>query len=107
MTRTDALCSLHSIVFVHGLTGDRDRSWSVNNAAPWPQSLLPSRVSNARIFTFGYDASVADVRRMVSQNRIANHSMNLLNAVATCRDDDDTVRSLCKLLQLLGSLAAE
>jgi hypothetical protein len=57
----------------------------------WPQSLLPSQVSNAHIFTFGYDASVADVTRIVAQNTIANHSMNLLNAVAPHRDDDGTV----------------
>jgi hypothetical protein len=28
---------------------------------------------------------------MVSKNRIGNHSMNLLTAVATYREDDDTV----------------
>jgi hypothetical protein len=29
---------------------------------------------------------------MVSKNRIENHSMNLLTAVATYREDDNTVR---------------
>jgi hypothetical protein len=28
---------------------------------------------------------------MVSKNRIGNHSMNLLAAIATHREDDDTV----------------
>ena len=83
---------LHSIIFVHGLTGDREKTWRAKDAAsPWPRTLLPAKVPNARILTFGYDAYVADWRGMVAQNRIGNHSMNLLTAVATYREDDDTV----------------
>ena len=82
----------YSIVFVHGLTGDREKTWTANNAAaPWPRSLLPSKVPNARILTFGYDAYVADWQGLVSKNRISNHSMNLLTSVATYREDDDTI----------------
>jgi protein SERAC1 len=62
-------------------------------SAPWPATLLPSKVANARVLTFGYDAHVADWRGMVSKNRIGNHSMNLLAAIATHREDDDTVSS--------------
>lgn len=62
-------------------------------SAPWPATLLPSKVANARVLTFGYDAYVADWRGMVSKNRIGNHSMNLLAAIATHREDDDTVSS--------------
>jgi hypothetical protein len=81
-----------SIVFVHGLTGDREETWKADGAAePWPANLLPSKVANARILTFGYDAHVADWRGMVSKNRIGNHSMNLLTAIATHREDDNTV----------------
>ena len=83
---------LSSIIFVHGLTGDRERTWSLKSAAaPWPQTLLPAIVPNIRILTFGYDAYVMDWRGMVAQNRIGNHSMNLLPAVATYREDDETV----------------
>lgn len=57
---------------------------------PWLTTLLPSKVVNARILTFGYDAYVSDWRGMVSKNRIGNHSMNLLAAIATHREDDDT-----------------
>jgi hypothetical protein len=53
--------------------------------------LLPAKVPNTRILTFGYDAYVTDWRGMVAQNRIGNHSMNLLATVATYREDDDTV----------------
>ena len=83
---------LYSIIFVHGLTGDREETWRAKDAvAPWPQTLLPAKTTNARILTFGYDAYVADWQGVVAQNSIGNHSMNLLTAVATYREDDDTV----------------
>ena len=83
---------LPSIIFIHGLTGDREKTWTAKGAAaPWPQTLLPLKVPDARILTFGYDAYIADWRGMVSQNRIGNHAMNLLAAIAAFRDDDDTV----------------
>ena len=83
---------LRSIIFVHGLTGDREKTWTAKGAAsPWPRTLLPAKVANARILSFGYDAYVADWRGMVSKNRIGDHSMNLLSAVATYRVNDDTV----------------
>jgi protein SERAC1 len=83
-----------SIIFVHGLTGDREKTWRARGAAsPWPQTLLPSKIPNARILTFGYDAFVTDLRGVVSKNRIGNHAMNMLAAVATYREDDDTVSS--------------
>jgi protein SERAC1 len=87
------LTTLHSsIVFVHGLTGDREETWTAKTAvAPWPQTLLPSKVPNARVLTFGYDAYVTDWRGVVSQNRIGNYSWNLLTALATYREDDGTV----------------
>jgi protein SERAC1 len=77
---------------VHGLTGDRERTWRVEGAdGPWPAELLPPEFPNARLLTFGYDAYVANLRGMVSVNKIANHAMNLLTSVAAFRDRDDTV----------------
>lgn len=82
----------HSIIFVHGLTGDREKTWKTKNAiTPWPQTLLPPKVPNARILTYGYDAYVTDWQGVVSKNRIWNHATNLLAAVATYREDDETV----------------
>ena len=53
--------------------------------------LLPSKLPNARILTFGYDASVVNWRAMVSQNTIGNHAKNLLATLATHRENDNTV----------------
>ncbi|XTI88791.1 hypothetical protein V2W45_1307553 [Cenococcum geophilum] len=101
--------SVVDIVFVHGLTGDREKTWTAKNAtAPWPQILLPSKIPNARVLTFGYDAYVADWRGMVSKNRIGNHSWNLLTALTTYREDDNTDdRPIIFVCHSLGGLVCE
>ncbi|KAB5513496.1 hypothetical protein GE09DRAFT_1179745 [Coniochaeta sp. 2T2.1] len=79
------------IVFVHGLTGDREKTWTARGASePWPKALLPSELPTARVLTFGYDAYVADWRGVVSRNRIGNHAWSLLTSLANYRDRDDT-----------------
>ncbi|KAF2271598.1 uncharacterized protein EI97DRAFT_345111, partial [Westerdykella ornata] len=71
----DSENSVLDTLFVHGLIGDREGTWKRDGAsAPWPATLLPSKVRNARMLTFGYDAYVADWCGMVSKNRIGNHS---------------------------------
>jgi len=73
------------IIFVHGLTGDRTTTWSVQGQPdPWPKTLLPGRIA-ARIITYGYDAYV--VRGSVAgSNRLIDHATNLLNDLTTDRD---------------------
>ncbi|KAK4118485.1 hypothetical protein N657DRAFT_583555 [Parathielavia appendiculata] len=79
------------IVFVHGLAGDREKTWTARDASdPWPKALLPSELPTARVLTFGYDAYVADWRGVVAQNRIGNHAWNLLTSLATYRERDET-----------------
>ncbi|KAK4232874.1 hypothetical protein C8A03DRAFT_39473, partial [Achaetomium macrosporum] len=63
------LCSpagaIVDIVFVHGLTGDREKRWIASDTSePWPKVLLPSQLPTARILTFKYDAYVTDWRGM-------------------------------------------
>lgn len=81
-----------SIIFIHGLTGDCDATWTASDATdPWPKTLLPPVIPTARVLTFGYDANVADWKGVVSQSRIANYAGNLLTALSTYRENDDTV----------------
>jgi hypothetical protein len=73
------------ICFVHGLTGNRDSTWTAyGQSTPWPKTLLPPRLNNARILTYGYDAYM--VRKTVAgANRLLNHATNLLNDLTTDR----------------------
>ncbi|KAJ6017959.1 hypothetical protein N7451_001338 [Penicillium sp. IBT 35674x] len=72
------------ICFVHGLTGDRDKTWTaVGQTTPWPKILLPPRL-NARVLMYGYDANVAR-KSVVSSNRLINHAQNLLGDLTADR----------------------
>ncbi len=46
------------IVFIHRLTGDRERTWTYPQmpSYAWPETFLPSKIPDARLLTFGYDA---------------------------------------------------
>lgn len=81
-----------SIVFIHGLSGHRERTWTASGEPePWPKTLLPSKLPNARILTFGYNAYVTSWQGVVSQDRLGSHAGNLLNSLASYREDDNTV----------------
>ncbi|KAI9858313.1 MAG: hypothetical protein M1813_007588 [Trichoglossum hirsutum] len=97
------------IVFIHGLKGHREKTWTAENAdAPWPQTLLPRKLPQSRIFTFGYDTDVYDWRTMVSKNRIGNHAKNLLATLAAYREIDDTNdRPVIFVAHNLGGLVCE
>lgn len=67
------------ICFIHGLTGNRDTTWTARGqATPWPAELLPPKLQKARILTFGYDAYIAQ-KSISSTNRLIDHATNLLN----------------------------
>ncbi|MCJ1421269.1 hypothetical protein MMC32_007631 [Xylographa parallela] len=97
------------IIFVHGLTGDRERTWTAKGAKhPWPQTLLPQTLPKARILTFGYDASFADWKSAVSKNSVYNHAEGLLSNVANFRSGDNTNdRHILFVAHSLGGLVCE
>ncbi|KAK2731053.1 hypothetical protein FQN57_003639, partial [Myotisia sp. PD_48] len=61
--------------------------------------LLKKDISNARIFTFGYDADVASFWGGASQNRLANHASSLIGDLEN--------RSLIFVVHSLGGLVTE
>ncbi|KAG8168388.1 hypothetical protein KVR01_001137 [Diaporthe batatas] len=73
------------VCFVHGLTGNRDSTWTADGQSnPWPETLLPPNLSRARILTYGYDAYI--VRKSVaSTNGLIDHATNLLHDLSTER----------------------
>lgn len=83
-----------SIVFVHGLTGDREKTWTHRSTSCfWPEKLLPADVPDARIFTYGYDADVAHFFSPASRSRIGDHAKTLLSELARARERSETARS--------------
>jgi hypothetical protein len=73
------------ICFVHGLTGDRESTWSTApEQPPWPKTLLPPRLEKACILTYGYDAYLVRISAP-SSNRLIDHARNLLNDLTVDR----------------------
>ncbi|KAI1869896.1 uncharacterized protein JN550_005486 [Neoarthrinium moseri] len=96
------------ICFVHGLTGDRENTWTARGQSePWPKTLLPSRLANARILTYGYDAYV--VRKGVAgSNRLIDHATNLLHDLsAERRTSSAEERPLIFIAHSMGGLVCK
>jgi hypothetical protein len=105
---SDPQHAIVDIVFVHGLTGDRRRTWTHPDTLMfWPKDLLSTHVPKARILTFGYDAYIIRRQGQVSTNRLADHSLDLLNALASSRQDKIMVCQSSSLLTALGDWFAK
>lgn len=98
-----------SIVFIHGLEGDRELTWTFGGANnPWPESLLPVELPDCRLLTFGYDATYIGQHGQVSMNRLRHHAMNLLNTLGQYRERDDTDdRPIIFVAHCLGGLVCK
>ena len=93
------------IVFVHGLSGDRERTWSLSQGLGcWPQDLLPKEVPEARILTFGYDAYIIGT---VSNNKIRDHARNLVNELVRVRTNGRERRPIIFVVHSLGGLVCK
>ncbi|KAI5460176.1 hypothetical protein BGZ63DRAFT_512083, partial [Mariannaea sp. PMI_226] len=90
------------ICFIHGLTGDRESDWTAEGQSmPWPQTLLPSKVEDARILSYGYRITLTETHGPSFQY----HSMNLLVSLADDRSAcDATYRPLIFVAHGAGGL---
>ncbi|KAH6686174.1 hypothetical protein F5X68DRAFT_153560 [Plectosphaerella plurivora] len=105
----DSPDAVADIVFVHGLTGNRETTWTDKESGVfWPAHLLKEDVPRTRIVTFGYDADVVHFWSQASQNRVRNHAVNLVNAVSQLRERSDTEdRPIIFVVHSLGGLIFE
>ena len=95
------------ICFVHGLTGNREDTWTAKGQVSWPSTLLPSILPKARILTYGYDAYVLR-KSVTSSNRLIDHSTNLLNDLAAERASSDALsRPIIFVAHSLGGLVCK
>lgn len=72
---------LASIVAVHGLNGHREKTWTASNNVLWLRDLLPQRLNNARVFTWGYDANTHSASRVTAQY-LYDHATTLVSDLA-------------------------
>ncbi|KAK0720822.1 Alpha/Beta hydrolase protein [Lasiosphaeris hirsuta] len=95
------------ICFVHGLTGDRDSTWTAQGEF-WPQTLLPLKLPGARILSYGYDAYIAKATSTASENRLIDHATNLLTDLTNDRALNDAPnRPLIFIAHSLGGLVCK
>ncbi|KAF5664654.1 oxidoreductase [Fusarium circinatum] len=90
---------LVSIVFVHGLMGDRHKTWRGTSSdgvklEPWPKLLLSKDIPRSRILSFGYDARV--INKDSASGRIpaesaSEHARELVYTLRDFRSDTRTV----------------
>lgn len=102
----DGVDAVADIWFVHGLRGDAIKTWSKDGVC-WPRDLLPQELPNVRIFTWGYDSSVANFGGSVSQASIFGHGGNLLRDIASKRGPAEKDRALIFVGHSLGGLAVK
>ncbi|KAI0975133.1 hypothetical protein F4678DRAFT_419393 [Xylaria arbuscula] len=97
------------IVFVHGLTGDREKTWTADTAHdPWVKSFLPTVILTARILSFGYDADILHFLKPAGQNSIGMHAADLVAHLAYQRDTTDSSnRPIIFVAHSLGGLVCE
>lgn len=77
------------IVFVHGLRGSRINTWSHREIC-WPRDFLKDDLSGARVFTFGWDAMIANLGSYARQESLFGHAETLLTDLEIYREN--TVR---------------
>ncbi|KAG9229223.1 Alpha/Beta hydrolase protein, partial [Amylocarpus encephaloides] len=105
----DPVDAVADIVFVHGLTGNRESTWTDKESGVfWPAHLLKNDIPKTRIMTFGYDADVVHFWAMASQNSIGNHALKLVNSLAQIRERTETEdRPIIFVTHSLGGLVFE
>ncbi|CAG8006110.1 unnamed protein product [Penicillium salamii] len=96
------------IVFVHGLAGHREQTWTKNEPVTgkqilWPRDLLASEIRPSRIMGFGYDSAIVHRdRAQVTQGSLLTFARDLCTSLKTKRSDTGT--SECPILLVAHSL---
>ncbi|KAH6880024.1 hypothetical protein B0T10DRAFT_609642 [Thelonectria olida] len=109
MAWTEPQGAIVDIVFIHGLRGHRERTWTVKNGSGfWPRDFLALEIPEARILTYGYDANIIRADSPISNSRLGEHAQNFLSALATYREKgQNNERPIIFVAHSLGGLVCE
>lgn len=78
------------IVFVHGLKGDVNETWTTDGVC-WPRDLLKEDVPKARIMSWAWDSSIAGATKYSSQTTLFQNAETLLADLQFSRASDEEV----------------
>ncbi|CAG8937568.1 unnamed protein product [Penicillium salamii] len=92
------------IVLVHGLTGNRERTWIHSNGTFWPQDLLANDFPRARIMTYGYDVNI--FRIAATSDLLYDCGQSLSYSIVSQRTDCST-RPILFIAHSLGGLICQ
>ncbi|KAN0120203.1 ankyrin [Hyaloscypha variabilis] len=97
------------IVAIHGLNGGRWSTWTYKAKGKtdvmWLQDLLPDKLPQARVMTFGYNA---DMINNYSTSNIRDHARKLLSMLRNKRDEgDQATRPIVFVCHSLGGIVAK
>jgi hypothetical protein len=75
-----------SIVAVHGLNGHRDKTWTATNNVSWLRDpgMLPAKIPNARIYSWGYDANAHSTKELTAMY-LYDHAQKLVSDLSLKR----------------------
>lgn len=80
-----------SIIFLHGLRGSMESTWSKDTVL-WPRDLLPKDVPKARVYLFGYDSGITHRDQAnVTKTEIHSDSDDLCAKLDAERSSSNTV----------------
>jgi hypothetical protein len=94
------------IVAIHGLNGHYSKTWSTSSVKGgrinWLKDMLPQRIPNARIMSFGYNANVQFSK---STADISDFVEGLLSDLVSCRtSQQEKTRPLIFICHSLGGI---
>jgi pimeloyl-ACP methyl ester carboxylesterase len=101
-----------SIVFIHGLGGHREGTWTATEphtgrTVLWIKDFLPAQLPYARIMTYGYSSQVFSIKHL-TQRILYSHSKALLSALEGARKNiGATNRPVIFISHSLGGIVAK
>jgi len=90
-----------SIVFVHGISGNRESTWTKNGVL-WSQVLLTEDFPEARILTAGYGADVAtvDIEHELLTHSTATHAAEICDHLVLLGEKTNSVSSTFPMVSI-------